>query len=607
MRFKQIATVMMGTVLMFGSLPFPAFAKDNDSEDTQTGKYSTKDEAIYGNLGADGTLEDMYVVNTFRISKPGVITDHGDYTNVRNLSNLLEIKQTDDNNVHFQAEKGEDDFDYQGDLKDKPLPWDIDITYKLDDKEVDPDELAGKSGSLELQIETSGNDDADPAFFENYMMQISLTLDPVNFDDIQAPDGTKAKSGKDTQVTFTVMPEKEESFIVSADVTDFKMDPIDISATPASMPMDDPDLGNVKGDMQSLSDGIKEIDDGVGDLNSGISEMNNGASDLSNGSSSYLNGINQLDQSSGELVNGSAEINNVLQQVSDAVQGAPEDAPDFSELGQVPEGIRALAGGLEEAASGLDELHDNYDAAYSNMDGAMNEIPDYDITEDQIEELLESDIDQEVAGQLIETYEAARNAKGTYESVQEAFGAVTGTLDDVANSVREMADQTQSTAAEIENGLDDIDGLGEMEELQSGLSDLASQYQSFHQGLIDYTDGVSALASNYQDINEGIQGLADGTASLADGAGDLKNGTEELEGKTSDLPGEMQSEVDEMIDEYDASDFEPKSFVSDKNKNVELVQFALQTESIEVEEPEDKEEAQDEEKGFWERFMDLFR
>ncbi|WP_449355245.1 YhgE/Pip domain-containing protein [Virgibacillus natechei] len=607
MRWKQLATVMMGTVLVFGSLPVSAFAEEDENADNQKGEYDTKDEAIYGNLEANGALQDMYVVNTFHVTEPGEIVDHGDYTSVRNLTNLAEMEQ-DEGDVHFQAEEGDDDFYYQGYLEDQPLPWDIEITYVLDGEEVEPDTLAGKDGSLEIQIETSANEDVDATFFENYMMQISLTLDPSVFEAIQAPDGTKAKDGKDTSLTFTVMPEEEETFIVSADVTDLEMDPIDISATPASMPIDDPDLGDMKSDMASLSDGIKEINDGVGDLNGGISDLNDGASGLRDGSGSYLNGINQLDQSSGELVDGSSQINDAFQQVEAAIQGAPDEAPDMGDLKQLPEGVRVLADGLNETADGLGELRENYDAAYGNLNDAINGIPDSDITEDQIGELLNSDVDQEVVNQLVDSYESAQTVKGTYEGVKEAFAAVTGTLDDVSGSLREMADGANATATEIENGLADMDGLDELDELQSSVSEFASQYQSFHQGLVEYTGGVSDLASNYQDIDEGIGGLADGTNSLENGAWELKEGTEELEAETSDMPDELQSEVDEMMDEFDASDFEPISFVSGDNKDVDVVQFALQTESIEVEEPETTEDTDEEEdKGVWERFLDLFR
>ncbi|GIN72434.1 hypothetical protein J14TS2_29090 [Bacillus sp. J14TS2] len=603
MRSKQIAAVMMGTFLVFGSLPFSVLAKDNENEDA----YTTKDEAIYGKLGANGSLQDMYVVNTFHDTKPGTITDHGDYTDVRNLSNLLDIEQMDDSKVRFQVEKGDDNFYYQGAIDNRPLPWNIEITYMLDGKEIDPNELAGKNGSLELQIKTSGNDDADPAFFENYMMQISLTLDPVKFDQIQAPDATKAKSGKDTMLTFTVMPKKEETFIVSADVTDLELDPINISATPAAIPFDDPDLGDMKGDMTSLADAIKKINDGVGDLKGGISDLNGGATELSNGSSSYLNGINQLNQSSGELVGGSSEIQKALQQVAGALQSAPNETPDTGDLKQLPEGLRALAAGLNETADGLDELRTNYDKAYSSLAEALNAVPNGNITEDQIEELLKSDVDQEVVNQLLESYESAQRAKGTYESVKPLFDAVTGTLDNISGAVRKMADEANSTASAVESGLDNMDGFDELEKLQSGISDLASQYQSFHQGLAEYTNGVSDLASNYQEIDKGIKGLGSGTASLDEGTGALQNGTEELEKETSDLPNEMQSEIDKMLEEYDTSDFEPISFVSEENKKVDVVQFALQTESIEIEEPESIKETKEEQKGLWDRFLDLFR
>src|SRR5699024_12450870 len=105
------------------------------------------------------------------------------------------------------------------------------------------------------------------------MLQSSLTLDTELFSDMQATDATKAKDGKDTNVTFNVMPEQEEEFIISTEVTDMEMDPIEISATPASMPIDDPDLGHMKGDMQELTDAMQEIDGGVGELNNGIAAL----------------------------------------------------------------------------------------------------------------------------------------------------------------------------------------------------------------------------------------------------------------------------------------------------------------------------------------------
>ncbi|WP_164667272.1 YhgE/Pip domain-containing protein [Virgibacillus doumboii] len=607
MRIKKLAIVMMSAVLVFGSLPLNALAEDNNGDETEAGKYSAKDEAIYGNLDASGALENMYVVNTFHVTDPGKIIDHGNYSDVRNLSNLKDI-QKDGNTIRFQAEKGE--FYYQGDMNNQPLPWNIDITYMLDGKKIAPEELAGKSGALELQIATSANEDVDPAFFKNYMLQISLTMDPATFNDIQAPDAIKASAGKDTQVTFTVMPEKEETFIVSASVTDIEMNPINITATPASMPIEDPNLGGMKGEMQSLSDAIHEINQGVGDLSSGISELNEGAADLNNGSSDYLNGIKELDQSSGKLVNGSADIRDALNKMSESMQGN-SGSMDLSGLKKLPDGLRGMAEGLRKSADGLDTLSKNYGAAYTELSKAMNGIPDYNITDEQIKALRESDANQKVVKQLVDTYQAARNAKGIYQSmeIQKALGSVTGTLDQISGNLGKMADNAETMAAEVEKGLAGMDQMDAIKDLQKGLSSLASEYKTFHSGLVDYTDGVGKLASSYQELDSGIQELSDGVSSLDSGASELKNGTQELQEETSDLPGQMQSEVDEMMDEYDTSDFEPKSFVSDKNSKVGVVQFVLKTEPIEVEETETTQEETDEEKekGFWGRLLDLFR
>src|SRR5699024_10395646 len=266
-------------------------AQKSDSK-SDTGKYSTKDEVIYGNLDVNGNVKDMYVVNNFNVTEPGLLVDYGDYSHVRNLTDLSEIEQMNHDEVHFQAD--ETNFYYQGNLGNKPLPWNISISYIVDGEKVKPEELAGISGDLEIQITTSANENVDPTFFENYLIQISLTLDPLIFNDVQAPEGTEANEGKNKQISFMVLPDQEEELILTANVNDFKMDPIDISAVPANIAIEDPDMGNMTGDMESLSDGIRQVNSGMEELNNGITELNSGAEELSNGSTEYRNGMNEI-------------------------------------------------------------------------------------------------------------------------------------------------------------------------------------------------------------------------------------------------------------------------------------------------------------------------
>ncbi len=64
--------------------------------------------------------------------------------------------------------------------------------------------------------------------------------------------------------------------------------------------------------------------------------------------------------------------------------------------------------------------------------------------------------------------------------------------------------------------------------------------------------------------------------------------------------------MNDMIDSVSGGDYETVSFVSDKNGNVEAVQFVIKTSAIEKEE-ETMETATDDEKlSVWQKFIKLF-
>src|SRR5699024_11054031 len=167
-----------------------------------------------------------------------------------------------------------------------------------------------KSGQLEIQIETSENTKVDPVFFEYYLLQIEMTLDPLHFGNIQAPKGTEANDGKDKLISFNVMPEEEEVLIDSADVTDFELETI-------------------------------KINEGVADLEDGALDLSDGASQLSIGSNEFLNGINELSNSSGELVSGSNEILNAFNQINNVMDNMPDIPSNLDEeLNEVPKNLK---------------------------------------------------------------------------------------------------------------------------------------------------------------------------------------------------------------------------------------------------------------------------
>ena len=112
--------------------------------------------------------------------------------------------------------------------------------------------------------------------------------------------------------------------------------------------------------------------------------------------------------------------------------------------------------------------------------------------------------------------------------------------------------------------------------------------------------------------NPSIGGPAKGVVvreidSIGKGVSALSKGTNELNSKTSNLPDEIDDKIDEMVSKYSNSDFNPVSFASEENTNVESVQFAIRTDAIKVKDEEKVEEEKVEEKNMWQLFTDLFK
>lgn len=166
----------------------------------------------------------------------------------------------------------------------------------------------------------------------------------------------------------------------------------------------------------------------------------------------------------------------------------------------------------------------------------------------------------------------------------------------------------------IMNTLNDLNAMMSIPEAQAAnpqlayaLAGLAENYKSFHAGLEGYTFGVNQLAGSYPELHSGIEGLAAGVNHVSIGAKELGSGTNTLYENTKDLPQKVEKIGDELLSEYDKSDYRPVSFISSENKNVSSVQFVMRTEKIEKKDATPVQAAEPEAKTIWTRLLDLFR
>ena len=88
---------------------------------------------------------------------------------------------------------------------------------------------------------------------------------------------------------------------------------------------------------------------------------------------------------------------------------------------------------------------------------------------------------------------------------------------------------------------------------------------------------------------------------------ELKDGTTEFVDKTADIRGQIDEEIDKVLDEIAGADFEPISFTSEKNTKIGLVQFAMQTGAVKKKEEAVQVETEVETESFSEKLRDLFQ
>lgn len=614
MKLKKGILLLLSVLLVFPS--FYVHATENNSvevseegskEQLEREVLALKDEVIYAALDANGVLDEVYVVNIFDVIAPGVIVDYGLYSSVRNLTDLSPIEQ-EGKEVRISVEEGK--FYYQGNMSSRPLPWEVAVTYYMDGENTAPESLPGRDGRFELRIETKGStQEEDRSFFENYLLQVSVTVPAEKFRNIQAPDGMISNAGKNKQITFTVMPGEQGNLYVSADVIDLEMSAIDIAAVPPNMAFD-VDVNGMTDDVKTLADAIQDINDGVRALREGVSEITSGARAMRDGSGQYKSGMEELDSASSELVEASAMIHEQLGLISQSLTDGLGDF-DFSEwdlsgLEQLPEGLTKLSDVLGYITDGLGEAQENYQASLRRLDEVISSLPEYHLTEKEIQKLYDSGADREVIDRLLETYYVSLEVRETYETIRKYFDNVEEFLLQTVEYGNNVEETLAEKAKEMEAAFDNMSMLDYIIELEQGLQEFANHYGQFHEGLVGYTDGVSELSAAYGEIHSGIDALAGGTAELHKGVGELEAGTTELADATRNMPEEMQKEMDKMLAEYDWSDFEPISWVSPNNENINNVQFVIRTESIKKDSDNTGDLVVEEPKGFWAKLIHLF-
>lgn len=601
---KKILSILLTVVLIASLFPQAAFAADA----------TPKSETAYISLNSDGSVASAYIINAFDVGSDGGIIDYGDYNEIKNLTDTSAISNNGDR-ITAEAESGT--FYYQGTLTQTTLPWDISIEYFLDGSKINANELAGKSGAFELLIHIKKGDTKYKAFYESYMMQISLSLNKDLCANIQSETASINVVGKTASISFTHSMNKEATYSLMANVHDFEMSAIQFRAVAMNIGLDInfDSADGIFGDFTSLTDGVGTLNENAGKLADGSNSFNDGMQSMSSKTNDFAVNVNTLYLNAKKLNEAAVLFGNGLGGVSDlgslpekvvalqqaAAQIATASAGFSEQLTVYCSGISALA----EASTGISQSISSFNektAAVPEPDAALVAYAQslLNSNDPQQKALAAAFLAQNTA--LSEIKAGINSLDGSYNQfdtklqtaaasgvkLSEGYLALNASIKQLSDGLSQMADALNSFNA------DNITKLqSSYAQLQNGINGIYNALGTINTAVSDeLVPGISTMASSYKTLNDGMSKLADAIS--------------QMDESVAELPDTLREKANELLGSYTSSDNTITSFVSDKN-TVESVLFVMQTEEIvkpvvvvqettSVRKPE----------NFWERLLNLF-
>jgi putative membrane protein len=545
-RFLAVATLCLIFMLSSVSASPPGFEK------IQNALASQKSETIYVSLDHSGGLENISVVNAFPQTNTRIV-DYGAYQKITNLSNTLEpLIQSDKITFDLTTEESRSEpFYYEGQLSKIELPWIITLNYILDGKMVNAKQIAGKTGNLSMMIQVQQNPNSPEFFRENYLIQILIPFNMRTVTHLSAPEASQMVAGSTNYLSYIVLPQLSQSFVLSATIHDFEMEAIEFTAlkiNPLSIKLEGQGISSlallVQGweeiyqAMEKTKNATIESEDALKQFNQEIFTMAISATLLVQGLEQYEQASLELSRDLPRLTQGSSQFSQAL---TDLADGSKKLGSAYREMEQGLKKILEPKEKLREIASKYffspnEEVQTMAFALAALLNGTEK------------------------------LYAGMMEANSHYESMSEGLIKLSDAYTPMNQGISQMAE---------------------------GLPMMIREGQALFQGSIALMNGLPQLSQGMDEFYQGFRQLPSGVSQLYDAQGQILNGLYVVE---STMSGMFNSEEKGKC----------VSFVSPEKNQVNSVQFIMRTQAIKAPKVSTEDIKQSSKMTFWQKLIALF-
>ena len=383
------------------------------------------DETMYVNLDYYGRVDKINVVKGVGLNGQTEFTDYGTYENVINMSNSIE-PVLGDGTVTWQLPEAQRGRFYYKCAVDKDrivLPWDFDVSYKLNGVPTDGDKLAGASGLIEINVKAEPNDNAGEYYRNNMMLMVAVPVDMSKCYSVEAEGSQTQNLGDTTAVVFTALPGEDGDYTVRIGTDSFETIGVIMAMVPGTVE----DLEHIKdlkeakdtwqdaGDelydsLEQMAKSVENMRQGVNQVRQGMDSAESARQKWSNSKDSILAGN---DQTLAALTSVAQQMDTMiphLQTAKDCAEVVHSSMNDIvNTLGDMQDPLRKLqtrlkniensAGGI---SSDLPELHKTMESIIAldtqlraSQDTLLTYLSRYKSSSTKARRLYDEELDEE--------------------------------------------------------------------------------------------------------------------------------------------------------------------------------------------------------------------
>lgn len=590
-----LAVILAGTACLNGITTVQAEDKTEKSKndkkketEAQSEKIvkGTKDETVYVKADASGETQSIIVSDWLKNSDLDVaMSDISELTGIKNVKGDETFDQSG-SQLTWNADGN--DIYYQGET-DKELPVGIKVTYYLDDKEMSPEDMAGKSGKVRIRYDYINKAKSGEAYVP-FTMVTGMILPTENFKNVTVTNGKVISDGskniavgmgfpglaeslklKDTEETkdldipdyFEVTADAEEftlamtATVATADIlNEFGFDDADTvdDLMDSVKELSDASTSLVDGSGE-LADGVKELqkacktlntgadtlNEKMGELSDGLAQLNSKKGELTSGAQALAGGIAELNEKKGTLIDGAGSLAAGASELKSGTASLQQGVTQYTAgVGTVKQGVDSYVGGASALAQGTTE----YVNGVSQLaDGLNNAGEGIESAKAAVAALLGQSISSDTA--VLQTLMEVQGVVSSYTSNHEILVKLANNAVPVDEYTQKLADsigqlqtsiycQQQLLAQFGEDG--DINkllaGIGS---LQAGAQELTANNQLLLDGAAELLNKGPQLTKGLGDLNASSASLNQGSAAAAQGASALAGGALSLSGGAAQL------------------------------------------------------------------------